>query len=92
MDKSTAEAQKLPKPIIRGLNQAVIKRNITVAVILATSAVIGMKLFRNGPRKRDYADFYKYYDDDEAFERMRDAGLMQSTNSTAFENINEKEK
>lgn len=63
MDGSTTEAQKFTNHPLRGQ-----KWSWTVAA---------MKGLRNGSRQRDYAEFYKYYDDKESFERMRDAGLMQ---------------
>lgn len=78
MDKNRPVRFKIPKPNLRGLHQATIKRNITLAVLLAATAVTALKIFRNEPRKRDYIEFYKYYDDNEAFERMKEAGLMQS--------------
>lgn len=54
-----AEAGRLPKPQLRGLHQAVIKKNLIVACSLAIASIFVMKYGRNDPRKQDYADFYK---------------------------------
>lgn len=55
----SADAGRLPKPILRGLHNATIKRNLIVAGILVTVITASVKFFRNDPKKQDYADFYK---------------------------------
>ncbi|CRK89743.1 CLUMA_CG003370, isoform A [Clunio marinus] len=74
----TAEAGRIPKPILRGLHNAQIKRNLVIAGVLVTVVTVAVKYLRNEPRKRDYAEFYKTYDPEKSFKRMVDAGLLQS--------------
>ncbi|XP_035892944.1 cytochrome c oxidase subunit 6C-1-like [Anopheles stephensi] len=70
---------RIPKPArMRGLHNVIVKRNLIMAIALVTTAVISIKMLRNEPRKRDYAEFYKNYDANKAFQRMKDAGLLQS--------------
>lgn len=54
-----SEAVKIPKPILRGLHNATIKRNLIVAAVLCTVATVSMKVFYNDTKKQDYANFYK---------------------------------
>lgn len=54
-----ADAGRLPKPVLRGLHQATIKKNLIVSGVLVVISVIAMKYGRNDPRKQDYANFYK---------------------------------
>lgn len=55
----SADAGRIPKPALRGLHQATIKKNLAVSAVLVTLSVIIMKFGHNDPRKRDYAEFYK---------------------------------
>lgn len=49
-----------PKPLLRGLHNASIRRNLIVSGILVTIVTIAVKFARNDPRKADYAEFYKW--------------------------------
>lgn len=49
----------IPKPVLRGLHNATIGRNLAIAGVLMTVAFFSIKFLRNDPRKRDYAEFYK---------------------------------
>ncbi|XP_058819249.1 cytochrome c oxidase subunit 6C [Topomyia yanbarensis] len=69
---------KIPKPVLRGLHNASIKRNLIVAGVLCTISVIATKVLYVDPKKQQYADFYKTYDPNAHFERMRKAGLLES--------------
>ncbi|XP_052867097.1 cytochrome c oxidase subunit 6C [Anopheles cruzii] len=69
---------RIPKPVLRGLHNATIKKNLIVSSVLCTIAVVAMKVMHNDPKVRDYAEFYKTYDADKAFQRMKNAGLLQS--------------
>lgn len=55
-----SEAGGIPKPILRGLHNATIKKNLIVAGVLVTVVTVAMKIFRNDIKKQDYAEFYKY--------------------------------
>jgi cytochrome c oxidase subunit 6c len=57
---------QISKPLMRGLHNATIKRNLIVAgglclVICTTMKLLleVMKLVYNDPKKADYAEFYK---------------------------------
>lgn len=56
---AAADVGRIPKPILRGLHNATIKRNLIVAGVLMTVVVTAVKVFHNDPKKRDYAEFYK---------------------------------
>uniref|UniRef100_A0A1Q3FMI2 Putative mitochondrial cytochrome c oxidase subunit vic n=1 Tax=Culex tarsalis TaxID=7177 RepID=A0A1Q3FMI2_CULTA len=71
-------AAKIPKPVLRGLHNASIKRNLIVSGVLCAISGIAFKLLYADPKKQAYADFHKTYDANKAFERMRAAGLLQS--------------
>lgn len=58
-DAVAADAGRIPKPILRGLHNATIKRNLIVAGVLVTIVTVAVKVFRNDPKVRDYAEFYK---------------------------------
>ncbi|XP_035795794.1 cytochrome c oxidase subunit 6C-like [Anopheles albimanus] len=75
---SSEVASRIQKPVLRGLHNATIKRNLIVSSVLCTIAVVAMKVLHNDPKVRDYAEFYKTYDANKAFQRMKDAGLLQS--------------
>ncbi|ETN61296.1 mitochondrial cytochrome c oxidase subunit VIC [Anopheles darlingi] len=75
---SSEVASRIQKPVLRGLHNATIKRNLIVSGVLCTIAVVAMKVLHNDPKVQDYAEFYKTYDANKAFQRMKDAGLLQS--------------
>lgn len=54
-----ADAGRIPKPNLRALHNATIKRNLIVAGVLMTVAAVAIKYLHNDPKKRDYAEFYK---------------------------------
>lgn len=47
--------------------------------IAVCSGLTAFNFLVKRPRKKRFADFYKNYDAEKAAERMRDAGLLQST-------------
>lgn len=49
---------KVTKPQLRGLLQSNIKRNLVVAVTVATAAAFAQKFIVNEPRKELYRKFY----------------------------------
>ncbi|XP_070505454.1 cytochrome c oxidase subunit 6C-like [Chironomus tepperi] len=65
------------KPQLRGLLQNQIKKNLIISGVLVTALVVAVKVLRNDPKKRDYAEFYKNYDPEAAFQRMVAGGYMQ---------------
>ncbi|KAG5681076.1 hypothetical protein PVAND_010542 [Polypedilum vanderplanki] len=67
----------IAKPQLRGLLASQIKKNLIVAGVIVTVLVTSTKFLRNEPRKKAYAEFYKNYDPDAAFQRMVDGGYMQ---------------
>ncbi|XP_045137579.1 cytochrome c oxidase subunit 6C-1-like [Portunus trituberculatus] len=68
----------LAKPVMRGLLTAQIKKNLIVATGLSVISVFAWKVFFQAPRKQAYADFYKTYDAQKEFDRIRNLGLFQS--------------
>ncbi len=47
------------RPVLKGLHNATIKRNLTVAIVLSFAGMFAYKFLVNDPKKRDYAEFYK---------------------------------
>ncbi|KAG7157774.1 cytochrome c oxidase subunit 6C-1-like [Homarus americanus] len=68
----------LTKPVMRGLLTSQIKRQLVIATVLSGVAVAGWKILVQNPRKQLYADFYKDYDAQAEFDRIRNLGLFQS--------------
>lgn len=58
MVEASAVSKGIPKPILRGLHNATIKRNLLAAGILTAAVGIAYKTLHNNPRKADYANFY----------------------------------
>ncbi|XP_068247168.1 cytochrome c oxidase subunit 6C-1 [Palaemon carinicauda] len=66
------------KPLMRGLLTNQIKRNLAISGVLCVLTFTGYKYGVEKPRQQRYADFYKNYDAEKEFERMRNLGLFQS--------------
>lgn len=47
------------RPVLKGLHNATIRRNLTVAIALSFGGMFAYKFLVNDPKKRDYAEFYK---------------------------------
>ncbi|XP_030383105.1 cytochrome c oxidase subunit 6C [Scaptodrosophila lebanonensis] len=65
-------------PVLRGLHNATIKRNLAVALGLTAIITVAYKVLVNDPKKAAYAEFYQKYDANKSFERMRANGRFQS--------------
>ncbi|XP_066253557.1 cytochrome c oxidase subunit 6C-like [Euwallacea similis] len=66
------------KPQLRGLLRSQIKLNLLAALGMCTVAAVAMKFLYNDKRKELYAQFYKNYDINKEFEKMRAKGLFDS--------------
>lgn len=56
---AVADAGRIPKPVLRGLHNATIRRNLIVAGVLVTVITAAVKVFKFDPKIQDYAEFYK---------------------------------
>ncbi|XP_017152406.1 cytochrome c oxidase subunit 6C-1 [Drosophila miranda] len=65
-------------PVLRGLHNATIKRNLAVSLGLTAIVTVAYKMLINDPKKAAYAEFYQKYDAKKSFERMKAAGRFQS--------------
>ncbi|EDW29174.1 GL19570 [Drosophila persimilis] len=65
-------------PVLRGLHNATIKRNLAVSLGLTAIITVAYKVLINDPKKAAYAEFYQKYDAKKSFERMKAAGRFQS--------------
>ncbi|EDV98834.1 cytochrome c oxidase subunit 6C-1 [Drosophila grimshawi] len=65
-------------PVLRGLHNATIKRNLAVALGLTAIVTVAFQIMVNDPKKTAYVEFYKKYDANKSFERMKAAGRFQS--------------
>ncbi|XP_063369937.1 cytochrome c oxidase subunit 6C [Cydia amplana] len=68
----------LSKPVMRGLLNASIKRNLIISLALAAVSGVAFKQLVGTERKRKYAEFYRNYDAEKEFEEMKKKGLFQS--------------
>jgi len=66
------------RPQLRGLLATSLKRQVAVCAGLSLVAVICTKVFVKDARIKRYEEFYKTYDADKEFERMRDLGVFRS--------------
>ncbi|XP_064088987.1 cytochrome c oxidase subunit 6C-1-like [Macrobrachium nipponense] len=66
------------KPVMRGLLGQQIKKNLIISGVLCIITVAAYKFGIQDPRKKRYAEFYKTYDAEKEFERIRNLGLLQS--------------
>ncbi|XP_076259897.1 cytochrome c oxidase subunit 6C-like [Rhynchophorus ferrugineus] len=66
------------KPNLRNLLQNNVRNNLGLAVVLCIVAATSFKIFRNDVRKEKYANFYKNYNINAEFEKMRQKGLFDS--------------
>ncbi|XP_037910882.1 cytochrome c oxidase subunit 6C [Hermetia illucens] len=78
MSSSVAETKSIPKPVLRGLHNATIKRNLIVALGLVVTITTAYKFAVNDVKKQKYAEFYKNYDAQKSFERMKKAGVLSA--------------
>ncbi|PZC73249.1 cytochrome c oxidase subunit 6C [Helicoverpa armigera] len=74
-DKAVSTASK---PMMRGLLNAQIKRNLIASLVFAAISGVAVKQLIGNPRKRKYAEFYRTYDAEKEFEEMKAKGLFQS--------------
>ncbi|GIX93771.1 COX6C domain-containing protein [Caerostris darwini] len=67
---------RIAKPQLRGLFRSYLKKHISIAIVLGIVGSIAWKIGVMDPRKRAYADFYRTYDADKEYKRMKEAGVL----------------
>ncbi|RZC36257.1 cytochrome c oxidase subunit 6C-1, partial [Asbolus verrucosus] len=72
------KVSKVVKPQLRGLLHNQIRMNLIVAGVMCFAAAVAQKVFVNDNRKKVYGEFYKNYDIEKEFDRMRNKGLFDS--------------
>ena len=65
-------------PQLRGLLGTSLKKQVVVAGVLSLAAVILTKVFVKDARLKKYEEFYKNYDAEKDFQRMKNAGVFRS--------------
>ncbi|XP_016968918.1 cytochrome c oxidase subunit 6C-1 [Drosophila rhopaloa] len=75
---NTPATSSVAGPVLRGLHNATIKKNLAISLGLTAIITVAYKLLVNDPKKAAYADFYSKYDANKSFERMKAAGRFQS--------------
>ncbi|XP_038047409.1 cytochrome c oxidase subunit 6C-like [Patiria miniata] len=68
----------LPRPQMRGLLNSHLKKHFAIGLVLAVTGAACVKFFLFDWRKAKYAEFYKTYDVQKDFERMRELGVFHS--------------
>jgi cytochrome c oxidase subunit 6c len=66
------------KPQLRGLLASSLKTQVIVASVLGIGSVVLVKHFVKDARLKRYEEFYKHYDVEKDFERMRRTGIFRS--------------
>lgn len=66
------------RPQLRGLLKGQLLRHVATVSVLSVITVGLTKHFLKDARIKAYEEFYKTYDADKDFERMRDAGVFRS--------------
>jgi len=79
-------------PQMRGLLASQLKREVVVAGVLSLGAVILTKVFVKDARLKRYEEFYKNFDAEKEFERMRNAGAFRCAKPDAPEQDKKKKK
>jgi len=69
---------KIAKPVMKGMHVRQIKRDVAIATVISFVASTGWYFAVNKPRRDNYAAFYKNYDAEADFQRMKEAGVFQS--------------
>ncbi|GFY74663.1 cytochrome c oxidase subunit 6C [Trichonephila inaurata madagascariensis] len=73
---SSSAVQKLAKPQLRGLFRSYLQKHLTIAIVSGIAGSIAWKFLVMDPRKKAYAEFYKTYDPDAEYKRMKEAGVL----------------
>ncbi len=68
----------LPRPQMRGLLSSHLKKHFLIGATLAFAGAACVKFFVYDWRKAKYAEFYKTFDVQKDFERMRELGVFHS--------------
>ena len=70
---------KIARPaLMKGLHVQQVKKNIVVSTVVASVATAAFYFSVYKWRKDAYAEFYKNYDAEKDFQRMKAAGIFQS--------------
>ncbi|GFQ93777.1 COX6C domain-containing protein [Trichonephila clavata] len=73
---SSSAVQKLAKPQLRGLFRSYLQKHLTIAIVSGIAGSIVWKFLVMDPRKKAYAEFYKTYDADAEYKRMKEADVL----------------
>ena len=76
--KMSGAVTRLPKPKMRGLLIGDIKRNVAIAFGIATANATAYWYFVARQRKINYENFYKTYDIEKDYARMKAAGVFKN--------------
>jgi cytochrome c oxidase subunit 6c len=66
------------RPQLRGLLKSNLQKHVVACALLCFTTVGCFKVFVKDARMKKYEEFYKHYDAQKDFERMRDVGVFQS--------------
>jgi len=80
------------RPQLRGLLASNLKKHVVVCTGLTLAAVFLTKHFVHDARLKTYEEFYKNYNPEKEFERLRDAGAYRSVKPASEEKEKGKKK
>ncbi|XP_031623800.1 cytochrome c oxidase subunit 6C [Contarinia nasturtii] len=68
----------LPRPVLKGRHAQFMKKHLAIGIGMSLVSVYLTKVFVNDKRKAAYAEYYKNYDIEENFHRIRKLGWFDS--------------
>ncbi|KAL8572531.1 hypothetical protein ACOMHN_019570 [Nucella lapillus] len=68
------------RPQLRGFLKSDLKRNFIIASVVSVISTVAWRVGVCDVRKAKYADFYKTFDADKEFERLKAGGVLHSVN------------
>ncbi|XP_055300094.1 cytochrome c oxidase subunit 6C [Sitodiplosis mosellana] len=77
-DAVASSSNSLPRPQLKGRHAKFMTKHLAISIGFALASVYLTKVFVNDKRKAAYAEYYKNYDIEENFNRIRKLGLFES--------------
>ncbi|XP_055305877.1 cytochrome c oxidase subunit 6C-like [Sitodiplosis mosellana] len=66
------------RPLLKGRHHKFMMKHLSLSIAYAVAWVVLVKFAVNDPRQHAYAEYYKNYDIEANFERIRKLGYFQS--------------
>ncbi|NEU33535.1 hypothetical protein GN156_22910 [bacterium LRH843] len=70
-------AKAIAKPVMRRMLYTQTKKDLVIAIAASVATGVAYKFLVAEPRKQRYAEFYRNYDPNAAYDRMEAKGVFQ---------------